>query len=44
VASGGVFVTFLVAVIGERDPFGLGLLRLGFGSPTSMASSAFAVQ
>jgi hypothetical protein len=37
-------VAILVAVIGDCNVFGLGLLQLGFGPPTSVASSALAAQ
>jgi hypothetical protein len=33
-----------VAIIDDRDAFGLGLFQLGFGSPTSATSSAFATR
>jgi hypothetical protein len=36
------FVAIAAAVIGDCGAFGLGLLWLGFGSPTLVASSAFA--
>jgi hypothetical protein len=44
VASGRAFAVILVAIIDDCSDFGLELLRLGFGLPTSAASSVFAVQ
>jgi hypothetical protein len=42
--SGGSFVVISTAVISDCGAFGLRLLRLGFGSPTSTAVSMFAVR
>jgi hypothetical protein len=39
--SSGAFAAILATVIGDCGAFGLGLLQLGFGFPTSATFSVF---